>query len=257
MRYMLLIYVDEHASAARSAAEIRATTALHAPYIEMLRRNAQYLASDPLGPARSALTLRSSGGKPIVTDGPFAECREQLGGFYLIEAHDLDQAISAAARCPALETVAVAIEIRPIAGAGRVQEPSPPSPEKTSRYLLVIYRQETTPDGPCGSQHSECRDDDDRQAALDQWDRCVRQLRASGRLADAQPLAPSGSATTVRLRDGKLNLTDGPFAETAEQICGCCIVWAQDIDDAVSLAAAWPEIRSHAIEIRAVRSAGG
>src|SRR5207237_10348467 len=137
MRYMLLIYLDEDASTARSAAEIRATTPSHAPYIEMLSRNAQYLGSDPLGPARSALTLRSSGGKPIVTDGPFAESREQLGGFYLIEADDLDQAIAAAARCPALETVAVAIEIRPIAGAGRVQQPSPPALDTASRYLLT------------------------------------------------------------------------------------------------------------------------
>jgi len=254
MRYMLLIYVDEDASTARSAAEIRATTASHAPYIEMLRRNAQYLGSDPLGPARSALTLRNSGGKPMVTDGPFAECREQLGGFYLIEADDLDQAIAAAARCPALETVGVAIEIRPIACAARVHDPSPPGLENTSRYLLAIYRDETT---PSGTKPGESEDDDERTAAFNQWDRCVGQLRASGRLADAQLLAPSGSATTVRVRDGNVNLTDGPFAEGAEQICGCCVVWARDIDDAAGVASAWPEITPHAIEVRPIRSAGG
>jgi len=252
---MLLIYLDEHASTARSAAEIRATTALHAPYIEMLRRNAQYLGSDPLGPARSALTLRSSAGKPIVTDGPFAESREQLGGFYLIEAHDLDQAIAAAARCPALETVAVAIEIRPIPVDGPTEVAPPATYERPSfgRYLLAIYAAEAAQDVSVDDE----QDDESRRALMARWARCVEQLRGSRQLADAQALAPSGSATTLCRRNGRVELIDGPFLQSAEQIRGYCVVWARDIEEAVNLASAWPDSASHAIEVRPIRSPGG
>jgi hypothetical protein len=254
MRYMLLIYVDEHASAARSAAEIRATTALHAPYIEMLRRNAQYLGSDPLGPARAAQTLRSSGGKPIITDGPFAESREQLGGFYLIEAPDLDQAIAAAARCPAFETVAVAIEIRPIPVDGP-SEVAPPATERPSvgRYLLAIYGDEAAHDLSVGDE----QDDEARRTLMAKWDHCVERLRGSRQLADARALAPSGSATTLCRRDGRVELIDGPFLRSVEQIRGTCVVWAHDMEEAVTLASAWPDSGSHAIEVRPIRSAGG
>src|SRR5262245_46217383 len=114
MRYMLLIHLDEEVTFSRPEAETRAAMALHAPYIEMLRRNAQYGASDPLGPSRAARTLRSSRGKTVATEGPFAESREQLGGFYVIDAKDLDEAIAIASKCPALKAAGVsAIEIRP------------------------------------------------------------------------------------------------------------------------------------------------
>jgi hypothetical protein len=247
--------VDEHASTARSAAEIRATAALHAPYIEMLRRNAQYLGSDPLGPARSAQTLRSAGGKPIVTDGPFAESREQLGGFYLIEAHDLDQAIAAAARCPALDTVAVAIEIRPIPcdGSMEVAPPATDEPPSFGRYLLAIYGDETAQELSFGVE----QDDESRQALMARWDCCVERLRGSRQLADARALAASGSATTLCERNGRVELMDGPFLQGAEQIRGYCIVWARDMREAVNLASAWPDSGSHAIEVRPIRSAGG
>jgi len=114
MQYMMLIYLDEAAAAARSASEIAAAVASHAPYIERLRANQRYASSARLAPARSARVLRASDGKPVVTHGPFAESREQLGGFYLIEAPDLDEAIDIARANPGLQTVATAIEIRPV-----------------------------------------------------------------------------------------------------------------------------------------------
>jgi hypothetical protein len=248
MRYMLLIYVDEVASAARSAAEVEAAMALHAPYIERLRRNGQYAGSEALAAARSARTLRSAGGKPVATEGPFAESREQLGGFYLVEAADLDDAIAAAAHCPALTTIGVAIEIRPVATIDAAEAPLPRRAEPAShgRYLLAIYRDET----------AETPDDEPGQAALMKWRSCRRRLSAAGQLAGGEPFAPSGSATALRLRDGKVVLTDGPFAEGREQLAGYCIVWARDMDEAVGMAS---ECREgwHAVEVRPIRGAGG
>jgi hypothetical protein len=226
---MFLIYLDERAQAARSEAEIEAGMASHTPYIEMLRRNGQYAGSEALAPARSARTLRYSDGKAVATDGPFAESREQLGGFYIVEATDLDQAIRAASQNPALKTVGIAIEIRPmreVIAAG----PPPPGRAAHSRYLLAFYRDET--------DHDEA-------------------LPASAQLAGLESLAPPGSATTLRLQGGKVALTDGPFAEGGAQLAGCCLVWARDMDDAAGLAAAYPGAGLHAIEVRSVRTTEG
>jgi hypothetical protein len=220
VHYMFLIYLDESASASRSDAEIKAGMAAHTPYIEMLRRNGQYAASDALGPASSALTLRSAGGKPIATQGPFAESREQLGGYYVVAAKDLDEAITAAAQCPALQTVGVGIEIRPI------RSPVAAEPGGPGRYLLAIYRDETLEDAADGDV---------------------------GRLAFTK-LSPSGSATTLRLRDGHVVLTDGPFMERREQLAGYCVVPARDMEEAAALASGCAAARAHAIEVRSIRT---
>lgn len=116
MRYMFLIYLDERAREARSEAEIKAAMALHTPYIELLRRNGQYAGSEALEPARAARTLRSSGGKPLVTEGPFAESPEQLGGYCVVLARDMDEAVNLASQCPDVRQHA--IEVRPIRSTG-------------------------------------------------------------------------------------------------------------------------------------------
>jgi hypothetical protein len=250
VRYVLLIYRDERASEARSEAEIRAAMASHAPYIEMLRRNGQYAGSEALGAARSARTLRSTGGKAVATEGPFAESREQIGGFYLVAAKDLDEAIAAASQCPALKTHGSRIEIRPIADVDALVPAQPATAERAAdrRYLFGIYRDETV---------HEVEDDDAPQAAFAQLRPYIERLRASGRLVGAEPLSPSGSATSVRLRDGKVVLTDGPCAEGREQLAGYCIVAAGDMNEAVDLASECPDVPQQAIEVRPIRSAGG
>src|SRR5215470_9149741 len=96
-RYMFLIYRDERVSEARTPAELQKGIAAHTPYIDMLKRNGQWAASDALGPVAMARTLRGAGGKPVATDGPFAESREQLGGYYVVDADNLDDAIAIAA----------------------------------------------------------------------------------------------------------------------------------------------------------------
>ena len=109
MKYMLLVYLDEHAlsEAEREECYVESTQLAHD-----LHSSGQYLDASPLHPTSMATSVRVRDGKPLVTDGPFAETREQLGGYYLIDAKDLDEAIGIAARIPPARVGT--IEIRPV-----------------------------------------------------------------------------------------------------------------------------------------------
>jgi hypothetical protein len=109
MQYMLLIYFDEHAL---SETERQACYAESAQLAHELKASGQYLAASPLHPTAMATTVRMRDGKRFVTDGPFAETREQLGGYFLINAAHLDEAIGIAARIPMARKGTV--EIRPV-----------------------------------------------------------------------------------------------------------------------------------------------
>jgi len=77
-------------------------------------------------------------------------------------------------------------------------------------------------------------------------------LRSGGQLLDARPLQSAGTASTVRVRSGRSSITDGPFAETKEQLGGYFLIEAADVDEALRIAAAWPSARFGAIEVRPV-----
>jgi hypothetical protein len=106
---MLLIYGDEHAwtEAERQQCFVESTE-----LADQLQANGQYLAASPLQPVCTATSVRVRNGKHLVTDGPFAEVREQLGGYFLVNAKDLDEAIQIASRIPAARKGTV--EIRPV-----------------------------------------------------------------------------------------------------------------------------------------------
>ncbi len=112
MRYLCLIYQDEARWQAMSQAESAAVMREYYDFNDDVRESGHYLASEPLQPTETATTVRVRDGRRLVTDGPFAETKEQLGGFYLIEAADLDDAIDVAARIPGAR--AGSVEIRPI-----------------------------------------------------------------------------------------------------------------------------------------------
>src|SRR5918999_2013822 len=109
MQYILLIYFDEHAL---SETERQACYAESTQLAQQLRACGQYLAANPLHPTSVATSVRVRGGKRFVTDGPFAETHEQLGGYFLVDAKDLDEAIGIAARIPMARKGTV--EIRPV-----------------------------------------------------------------------------------------------------------------------------------------------
>jgi len=109
MKYMLLIYADEKVwtEPERQECYKESTQLAH-----QLRANGHYLAASPLQPVATATSVKVRDGKRLVTDGPFAETREQLGGYFLVEAKDLDEAIKIAAQIPAVRKGTV--EIRPM-----------------------------------------------------------------------------------------------------------------------------------------------
>ena len=109
MKYMLLIYTDEAVwtESDRQHCYEESTQLTHE-----LHAKGKYLGASPLQPVSSATSVRVRDGKRLITDGPFAETREQLGGFFMIEAKDLDEAIAIAARIPAARKGTV--EVRPI-----------------------------------------------------------------------------------------------------------------------------------------------
>ncbi|MEA5504019.1 YciI family protein [Halotia wernerae UHCC 0503] len=109
MKYLLLIYLEENALSETEREECYVKSAQLA---QQLNSNGQYLATAPLHPVATATSVRVRDGKPLVTDGPFAETREQLGGFFLIDAQDLDTAIAIATQIPTAQVGTV--EIRPV-----------------------------------------------------------------------------------------------------------------------------------------------
>jgi hypothetical protein len=109
MKYMLLVYLDEQAL---SDAEREHCYVESAQLSRELNASGQYVHASPLHPVATATSVRVRSGKRLVTDGPFAETREQLGGFYLVEAGDLDEAIAIAERIPPAKFGT--IEIRPV-----------------------------------------------------------------------------------------------------------------------------------------------
>src|SRR5581483_40495 len=112
MRYLCLIYDDEKHADGRSKAERDAFTSEYYAFTESIRKSGHYVAGEALQPVHSATTVRVRGGKLSTTDGPFAETKEQLGGFYMIEARDLNDAIQVASRIPGAKVGT--IEVRPI-----------------------------------------------------------------------------------------------------------------------------------------------
>ena len=112
MKYLCLVYHEELKIDALPETEYAAIVGEVLDYREELRRSGHYIASSPLQPVQSATTIRVRNGKLSITDGPFAETKEQLGGFYLIEATDLNDAIRLASRMPPARLGS--IEVRPL-----------------------------------------------------------------------------------------------------------------------------------------------
>jgi hypothetical protein len=109
MKYMLLVYLNEQAMTAEEREHCYVESA---QLTQELSAKGQYLGAGPLHPVSTAKSVQVREGRKIVTDGPFAETREQLGGYYLIEAKDLDEAIDIAERIPPARFGTV--EIRPV-----------------------------------------------------------------------------------------------------------------------------------------------
>ena len=120
MKYMLLVYLDEQAM---SEAEREKCYVESARLAQELHASGHYLDASPLYSTSTATSVRVREGRPFVTDGPFAETREQLGGYFMIDAKDLDEAIGIAARIPVSRMGT--IEIRPVIEIAGLPEGKP------------------------------------------------------------------------------------------------------------------------------------
>lgn len=119
MKYMLLIYSDENAWTEQERNDCMAESV---KVCHELNSERKYVGASPLHSVETATSVRLKGGKRMITDGPFAETSEQLGGYYIVDVENLDEAIDIAARIPSLSKST--IEIRPVLELSNLPEPS-------------------------------------------------------------------------------------------------------------------------------------
>ena len=118
MKYLCLIYDAESTWAGMPKSESDAMMGEYVAFTEGIRESGQYVAGEALQPVSTATTVRVRNGQLSTTDGPFAETKEQLGGFYLVEARDLNEAIQVASRIPSARLGS--IEVRPVVDFSQV-----------------------------------------------------------------------------------------------------------------------------------------
>jgi hypothetical protein len=237
MKYMFLMYGTETCwtDEERTACMVESLGV-----IDQLAARGQFVDASPLLPVATAVTVRVRGGRPLVTDGPFAETTEQLGGYFVLDLADLDEAIAVATRLPPVHKGTV--EIRPLfALDGLPAEPSLPSDTSATPYMLLCYDDETA---------WEAAGPDAKPSAMAEAAALAHELNRDGAYLNASPLCSPATATCVRVRNGKRVVTDGPFAETHEVLGGFYLVRAASRDDALRVAARHPGARLGAVEVR-------
>ena len=112
------------------------------------------------------------------------------------------------------------------------------------KYILLIH-------------HEEAIDEEERRPLLEESIQLANQLHKKGQYLDAAPLQPTSATTRVKVRDGKRHVTDGPFAETREQIGGYFLIDAKNLDEAIDIAGRIPGARIGIVEVRPVREVEG
>ncbi|MDY3561054.1 YciI family protein [Gemmata sp. JC673] len=241
MKYMLLVYGAEDAwTDAERTACVKASLVL----CDELAAQGRYLDAAPLQPAATAVTVRVRGGDVLVTDGPFAETTEQLGGYFVLDLPDLDEAIAVASRLPGIARSTV--EIRPLLALDGLP-PSQPAAVATGTgrtpFMLLSHDDEAAwrAAGP-----------EAMTAAMSEAAALCRELSAAGAYLSASPLHPSDTATCVRVRDGRRTVTDGPFTEAREVLGGYYLVLAESASEAAAVAARHPGLRFGTVEVRPV-----
>jgi hypothetical protein len=236
MTYLLLICIAENVQLTPedSAAMPGATDS----WVTEMERRGVRREGGPLRPVRDAATVRVRDGQVLVSDGPFAETKEQIAGYDIIECSGLDEAIEVASEHPV--TRFGAVEVRPFDPAGWWRSPEHRGPE----YLMIHCLDETAELNPA--------DDSDvpgSAAAQEQqaWD---AETEACGVQVAGGRLRPAGAARTVRVRDNQVLVTDGPFGQTKEQVVGLNVLTCPSLADAVQIAARHPTARIGTFELR-------
>jgi hypothetical protein len=244
MQYAVLLYEDERIYESMTAEEVGAVMAQHEAFgarVEEL--GGSFVESQALQPTATARTVRWADDDVTVTDGPFAETAEQFGGFYVVDLPDLDAAIEAAKALPH-DT-----EVRPVVVYEGDPDnlAAPPTDGPGDLFTVLLYGDEepwlrATPA--------------EREAVYAQHGKFAAGVVARGAtVTGGQELAHSSTATSLRRApDGEFVVTDGPFAETTEQLTGFYVIRAKDID---VVADALNELPGGTNEIRPVDEMAG
>jgi hypothetical protein len=239
MKFICLGYAEEKSWDAMSASERDTAIEKCFGYDDKLAMNGHWLdGGQALQGSRTARTLRSESGRVVVTDGPFAETKEQLGGIGVLEARDMDHAVELILKHPAVRLGP--IEIRP-ADEGMSAEMNAANPATASaanrrdaKFVCLGYMDENIwvalPQSEQEMFMKECMVHD-------------AELRNAGHWAGGEALQYARTAKTLRARSGNVMVTDGPFAETKEQLGGIVLLVAEDMNQAVELMSQHPGIR--------------
>jgi len=237
--YLLLICVAENVRL--TAEESAAMPAATESWVAEMEARGVRKEGGPLRGVREAVTVRIRDGEVLVSDGPFAETKEQIAGYDVIDCPNLDEAIEVAAKHPVAPFGA--LEVRPFDPAGWWRSEDRRGPDDPE-YLMIHCLDEDAELSPA----DDC-DVPGSPAALEQqaWD---AETYASGLKLAGGRLQPASTARTVRVRDGEMLVTDGPFAETKEQVAGFNVLTCPSLAEAVEIASRHPTARIGTFELR-------
>lgn len=238
MKYMLMIYGAEDSWTEQE----RHDCMIESMQIsDELRAQGKWVDASPLHSVTTATCVRVRNGQRQVTDGPFAETTEQLGGYYILDVKDLDEAIEIASRLPPAKKGTV--EVRPLLPLPPTMqlpegETKPSTSEDQTKYILLLYAQPGV------------WPPDEHAVAMAQSVEICHQLHAKGQFISAAPLQPPATAKCVRVRNGNRLVVDGPFPETKEQLGGYFLIQVPNLDEAIAIAAKIPGSHRGIAEIR-------
>ena len=236
MRYMLIHTADPDVAAEWDESE---NWASFSSWVQETVRSGVNLQGSRLRPTADATTIKIRDGELIITDGPYAEAKEQVAGYDVLECASLDEAVRWAGRHP--HAWLGSIEVRALPDSA----PAVPLPEPGKgkiQYMMLV-----------------CTDPavDPREfARIEPVDPWVDEMNGRGVRLYGSELEPPGSARTVRVRDSRAIVTDGPFAETMEQVVGFDVLECADLDEVIDVAAKHPMARAGIVEVRPFRTLG-
>jgi hypothetical protein len=246
MKFACLGYADEKLWNAMTNDEREAMIEDCFAYDDVLRRGGHWTGTrEALQISRAAKTVRSKGGKVIVTDGPYAETKEQIRGLGVIEARDMEQAVELMSKHPGLQSGP--FEIRAIDGdltaRGQPEAGDCDAPSEGTKFVCLGYGNERVWTAMSSSE---------RESRIEECMAYDAVLRKYGQSLGGVALQSAGTAKTLRSKGGKVLVTDGPYAETKELLGGVAINRFMDIDRAVLAWSQYPDLRhGDVLEIRA------
>ncbi len=237
MHYVLMIHASEARFGTTSKAEVAATMQAYLDYTKAIFATGKAGDSAGLEPTHTATHVRIRDGKRVVKDGPFAETREQLGGYYSFDATSEEEALAWAEKIP--DATGGTIELRPLRSA--VTPTSAPDKAGKKEYLLLVYEAES---------RWATLGESEAKAIFARYNDFSSALKQAGQFVAGGQLDGVQKAKSLTVKAGERVVRDGPFAETREQLGGYYRVLARDLDEAIALAAKIPAAETGTIEVR-------